>query len=66
MTPLEVYRQLYTNLKKAAILSKNSDYTEDKASRKANIYAVKYTWFYYTLPKHHLEETLKDIKRNIT
>lgn len=65
MTPLEVYRELYTNLK-AAILTQNSEYTEDKASRKANIYAVKYTWFYYTLPRHHLEANLRDIKRNIT
>lgn len=65
MTPLEIYKELYTNLK-AAILSQNPECTEDKASRKANIYAVRYTWFYYTLPRHHLESNIRDIKRNIT
>jgi len=62
---MEIYNLIYKNEK---IIGMNiMKLSEDKASRLANIYAVKNTWKYYNLLKglkwntHLLNKTFKDM-----
>lgn len=45
LTPLIIYNDLYASSFKDLI---KYGLTEDQASRKANIYAVKHTWFFFS------------------
>lgn len=48
MTPIDIYKTIYAKEFKRYL---KLLYTDDKASRLANIYAVKNTWKYYNLLK---------------
>lgn len=45
LTPLIIYNDLYASSFKDLI---KYGLTEDQASRKANMYAVKHTWFFFS------------------
>jgi len=40
----EIFNNIYKNKMKEYLIN---GYTEDKSSRKAHMYAVKYTWIFY-------------------
>lgn len=61
LPPIEVYKLLRDNYK-TILIQENPEITDDQLSRKANIYAVKNTWFYYNTQHKILLNPIPNLK----
>lgn len=64
LTPIEVYKSIRDNYK-SILLQENPEMSDDQLNRKSNIYAVKYTWFYYNV-QHKIKNIPSNLKLKYT